>query len=805
MKRPPRSRSLPLWSAGAIAGLLLAAGLAASQPAGAHGVLQRSWPAPNSTPDAAPRQVDLWFTEPVDPAFSSATVVDPFGNRVSGRATVSADGRQMTVPLRDLPGGVYTVRWRVLSAVDGHTTGGAFVFAVGIPERGIPARPTAAAGESEAPHPGLVVIRWIGYLALTLLAGAVLFTALIVEPGLRRLDPPHAVRLGPPALVRLRVVQTGAAVVVLASAASEVVLRAALLLDVSPGQAIATGHLAQMLWGTNPGWSALVRAACAVLLLLPSSPPGRILRAAGLVWIVVVTIISVMFGGPAGLSQSSHLALVVLVATVYGLASVLAAILLPQVPDLRVPEFSWVLPVAASGALAGLTVTSHAWGVGALAVVMDWIHLMAVAAWIGGLACLLVVLLGTSPPDRPDLSRVLVPRFSAAALVCLVLLVVTGAYSAWLHIPGLRAFLTTDYGRALLLKIMLVVPLAALGALNRFLLRPRIEQMIAGDVAPLVVRFLRIVGGETALAAAVLLVVAVLTVLPPARVTLATRPAASALRMARSAGEIHLMVLIDPALPGSNRIEVALIGRDGRLHGVDGRVLVRLVKLDEDLSPTVVTLEPRGQGVYGARDPVPLPAGWWEAEVLVRRRGMPETSAAVPLRLGQAPPAPSEPSAVRLLEGTRTAMGALGAWREAEQITDGAGGLVVANAELVQPDRLRIRTSGGAEVIILGATRYLREGGGAWRQETFPRPVAAIGVLQYLEDARSVARGRRVPCDGETCQVVLWEAPDRQAAFAGWIGARTHRLHRLLMVAPSHYMTLRAYDFGAAVRIEAPR
>ncbi|MDR7484666.1 MAG: copper resistance protein CopC [Armatimonadota bacterium] len=790
--------------AGIIAGLLLVVGLVASQPAGAHGVLQRSSPAPNSTPDAAPRQVDLWFTEPVDPAFSSATVVDPFGNRVSGDVTVTADGRQMTVPLRDLPGGFYTVRWRVLSAVDGHTTGGAFVFAVGIPGRGIPARLTAAAGESEAPHPGLVVIRWIGYLAVTLLAGAVLFAALILEPGLRRLDPPQAVRLGPPALVRLRMVQTGAAVVVLASAASEVALRAALVLDVSPGRAIAGGHLAQMLWGTNPGWSALLRAACAALLLLPSSPPGRILRAAGLVWIVVVTIISVMFGGPAGLSQSSHLALVVLVATVYGLASVLAAILLPHVPDLRVPEFRWVHQVAASGALAGLTVASHAWGVGALAVVMDWIHLMAAAVWIGGLACLLVVLLG-APPDRPELSRALVPRFSAAALVCLGLLVVTGAYSAWLHIPGLRAFVTTDYGRALLLKIVLVVPLAGLGALNRFLLRPRIEQMIAGDVAPLLVRFLRIVGGETALAAAVLLVVTVLTVLPPARVTLATRPAASALRMAGSAGEIHLTMLIDPALPGPNRIEVTLTGRDGRPLATDGRVLVRLMKLDEELPPTMVTLEPRTQGVYGARDPVPLPVGWWEAEVLVRRRGMPEASAAVPLRLGQARPAPSEPSAARLLEGARTAMGALGAWREAEQITDGAGGLVVANAELVQPDRLRIWTSGGAEVIIVGATRYLREGGGAWRQETFSRPVASIGVLQYLKDARAVARGRRVPCDGETCQVVLWEAPERQAAFAGWIGTRTHRIHRLLMVAPSHYMTLRVFDFGAAVRIEAPR
>jgi hypothetical protein len=52
---------------------------------------------------------------------------------------------------------------------------------------------------------------------------------------------------------------------------------------------------------------------------------------------------------------------------------------------------------------------------------------------------------------------------------------------------------------------------------------------------------------------------------------------------------------------------------------------------------------------------------------------------------------------------------------------------------------------------------------------------------------------------------VLWEASDRAAAFAAWIGERTSRIHGIQMVAPQHYMSGRVYDFNAAIRIDPPR
>jgi methionine-rich copper-binding protein CopC len=73
--------------------------------------------------------VTLWFTQKLEPAFSTVTVTDPAGQRVdTGKARVS--GNQMSVSVRPGGPGAYHVTWRALS-VDTHTTDGNFTFQVG--------------------------------------------------------------------------------------------------------------------------------------------------------------------------------------------------------------------------------------------------------------------------------------------------------------------------------------------------------------------------------------------------------------------------------------------------------------------------------------------------------------------------------------------------------------------------------------------------------------------------------------------------------------------------------------------------
>jgi methionine-rich copper-binding protein CopC len=103
--------------------LLLVAGEAT-----AHALLDRAEPRVGNTVATAPREVTLWFTQKLEPAFSTVTVTNAAGQRVdTGKTRVS--GNQMAVSLRDGGAGTYRVTWRVLS-VDAHRTDGNFSFKV---------------------------------------------------------------------------------------------------------------------------------------------------------------------------------------------------------------------------------------------------------------------------------------------------------------------------------------------------------------------------------------------------------------------------------------------------------------------------------------------------------------------------------------------------------------------------------------------------------------------------------------------------------------------------------------------------
>jgi methionine-rich copper-binding protein CopC len=97
--------------------------------ANAHAFLDHAEPRVGNSVATAPREVTLWFTQKLEPAFSTITVTNSAGQRVdTGKTRVS--GTQMSISLRSGGAGTYRVTWRVLS-VDTHRTDGSFTFRVG--------------------------------------------------------------------------------------------------------------------------------------------------------------------------------------------------------------------------------------------------------------------------------------------------------------------------------------------------------------------------------------------------------------------------------------------------------------------------------------------------------------------------------------------------------------------------------------------------------------------------------------------------------------------------------------------------
>ncbi len=135
-----------------------------------------------------------------------------------------------------------------------------------------------------------------------------------------------------------------------------------------------------------------------------------------------------------------------------------------------------------AGALIASTrsASSHAadWGDLTLPELIDWLHLLAGSLWGGGLLALSMVVLPAAiklPEQRRTLIADIARRFSTLAGVALAGVLLTGIFNAWIQVERFRALWETPYGRTLIAKLLLVLPLLILGALNHYISVPLLQ------------------------------------------------------------------------------------------------------------------------------------------------------------------------------------------------------------------------------------------------------------------------------------------------------------------------------------------
>ncbi len=111
--------------------LILLALCVTTSGAWAHAYLTKAVPAQRAVVFSPPDRVQLWFNERLEPNFCSLTVTDAAGAAVDdGKSQVAADDpKLLTVALKPISAGTYTVKFRVLS-VDGHVVTNQFAFTV---------------------------------------------------------------------------------------------------------------------------------------------------------------------------------------------------------------------------------------------------------------------------------------------------------------------------------------------------------------------------------------------------------------------------------------------------------------------------------------------------------------------------------------------------------------------------------------------------------------------------------------------------------------------------------------------------
>jgi methionine-rich copper-binding protein CopC len=111
--------------------LALVIGVLTATAAAGHAVLQRAEPRVESKLQRSPDEVQLYFTERLEPAYSSLRVLDEHGAQVDRRDSRvdRTNPALLRATLPPLPPGTYTVRWRVLS-IDADVTEGGFTFRI---------------------------------------------------------------------------------------------------------------------------------------------------------------------------------------------------------------------------------------------------------------------------------------------------------------------------------------------------------------------------------------------------------------------------------------------------------------------------------------------------------------------------------------------------------------------------------------------------------------------------------------------------------------------------------------------------
>jgi copper transport protein len=521
--------------------------------ASAHALLVRSTPAANAVLTQPPVQVEIFFSEPLEERLSSIRVFDMNNLSVdAGDVRVDpSDPTRLTVTLHSLSEAVYTVTWKVVSAIDGHQTTGSFPFAVGNANA---EAVSAIQQKSTFRLPfSTLVSKFLMLVSLAVLLGDRLFTALVWNPAVQA----QTNEVGkPPAWARFyRLGLIGILI------------------------AIGLGMLAQ--GGQSTGSE----------LAAPWNPElGRILTETrlGVIWLARLAL-AILAVGLAGRNES--------------------------------PWRDWSSFVVNLALLFTVTMTSHAATEPhpALPMLADWLHLVGMTFWLGGLAYFFTGIRHLYRLDdrlRTQLTSFLAGRFSVNAMLFVALLGLTGLYSAYLRVGSWNGLLTSLYGHTLLIKQAFVAGLLVIAVINFLIISPQLkrDRLQGAANTNVVTRFAKLIIFELIFAGLLLASVSFLTYIPPTKLAAPT----SDLTEATKVDDLNIGLTISPGRIGQNTFTLQ-VSSSGQPLRTAKEVLLRFTPDQENISPSELELISQGNGTFAAKGTYLSVPGEWQIQAIVRR------------------------------------------------------------------------------------------------------------------------------------------------------------------------------------------
>ncbi len=152
-----------------------------------------------------------------------------------------------------------------------------------------------------------------------------------------------------------------------------------------------------------------------------------------------------------------------------------------------------------------------------VAIALNWLHVVAVGSWAGGLPALLAMSLQAARGDADAISSIDAAwrRFSRLALIAMSCLVATGLATAWLQAGGIPPLLGTAYGQLVLCKAAVLAAILAIAAHLRARVLPSLPAVLRARAGAY--RVAGWIAVELLLALAAMVAGSTLAGLPPAR------------------------------------------------------------------------------------------------------------------------------------------------------------------------------------------------------------------------------------------------------------------------------------------------
>jgi copper transport protein len=302
-----------------------------------------------------------------------------------------------------------------------------------------------------------------------------------------------------------------------------------------------------------------------------------------------------------------------------------------------------------------ITMSGHASAVSSnlvvYAVVLDWLHLLAAALWVGGMMYIattyLPVLKRRPIAEQAHSLITLLPYYSPLAIAGVIIMAISGPFSATVHLNSLQQLFDTAYGRALIIKILLVGALLITSAIHVLLLRPRLAKeykkhayalegvafnqaqqvkMRERHLTAQTLRLSTILRWEPLMGVAVIVCVGLMNVfagtLSPIAVAQQQQPATSTAQAFNTSlqtkdNKFTVKLNVNPNRFGTNIFTVTVIDNSTAKPTTNVGVSLYTTMLDMDMGTDSVNLRPDGKGHFSAPGDLAM-SGNWQLRIQIR-------------------------------------------------------------------------------------------------------------------------------------------------------------------------------------------